>query len=244
MIIKRNIGQIQARASTFDIKFLPNTFSDTEKDFIRTNYGKISDKAIAEQLNRSYSGIRKQLSEMGLTKKTSRGDVWTEEQITELIRLFPYHSNLELSNMEIFKGKDIISKAYSLKLHKHSIRYREILCIELNKYYKDKKDAELDTGVNSGLIYAAVSGAQELAGGYHWCYSDDLEMKEKYSMFLGDNLKKRKKGKSKKLVRNVETGEIFEGQHAAEEKYHTTSIHFALKTGFKAAGYHWEFVNE
>jgi len=95
-----------------------------EVEFLKKNYGKMSNKEIAKRLNRSYGSIQPKAKELGL-----KFEYWTKRQINLLRELYPNESNKKISKI-IKKNLSAINhmaKRLGLKKDKKALSkiYRE-----------------------------------------------------------------------------------------------------------------------
>ena len=52
---------------------------------------------------------------------------------------------------------------------------KPVLCIETNMIYSGAYEAQQKTGISSGNIGQVCSSKRKTAGGYHWCYAEEVE---------------------------------------------------------------------
>lgn len=76
---------------------------------------------------------------------------------------------------QIHKGKTI-SEEQKEKITNSSVK-APIVCVELNKFFVSIRSAEKDLGIDHSNIIACLKGRQKTAGGYHWKYvaEDDIK---------------------------------------------------------------------
>jgi group I intron endonuclease len=68
-------------------------------------------------------------------------------------------------------------------------RAKAVVCVETNKYYGTAKEAAEEVGAYSSNIAKAIKGKQKTAGGYHWRYATEEEIKAKRSLAINVNEK-------------------------------------------------------
>ena len=103
-------------------------------------------------------------------------------------------------------------------------RSKPVVCIETGVEYASSVDAWKHTGINWSNIAACCRNTRVIAGGYHWRY-------------------KHQNYKSKRW-RNKNTGHLFDTLSAAANSIgiSASSVHRAVRFGYKAGGYRWEMV--
>lgn len=119
-------------------------------------------------------------------------------------------------------------------------QHKQIFCVETNTLYESFHDASRKTGIKRDSLKLACLGITAGAGGFHWCYANE---RNGYQID-----KSRKMSPSPKLVRNLETGEIFNSVGEAARKYDTSAQQIGAvcnkKTHRKtAAKCRWEFAD-
>lgn len=60
---------------------------------------------------------------------------------------------------------------------KKSSRFKPVLCVELNKKFSSIKDAALSLGIDKSSISLACRGKLKSAGGHHWKFANEGEIK-------------------------------------------------------------------
>lgn len=104
------------KASVLGIQMQCRKWTQFEEQYLINNYNKLTISQIAKHLNKTEGAIMKRVWKLKLTTP----NVWTNEDIKLLRKLYPIHSNEYLSE-NIFKNKKpntIRTKALSLGLHK------------------------------------------------------------------------------------------------------------------------------
>lgn len=79
-------------------------------------------------------------------------------------------SDNRVENLEWCSQFDNIHHAINTGLFDPSDKGRRILCIELNKEYRNCEAASRELPVKAHRIYECLSGRTKRAGGYHWKY--------------------------------------------------------------------------
>ena len=117
---------------------------------------------------------------------------------------------------------------------------QEIICIETQQVYLGKNEAERQTGIRH--IGECCNHHREVAGGYHWAYTNDLDWQAKFEEFKNKERKITKM--AKRQIRCIETGEIFESIAAAMKAYRGCITKVLNGERETAAGLHWEYLND
>ena len=132
------------------------------------------------------------------------------------------------------------SEEYNARLSKIT-GGRDIICIETGQVYHGESAAGRITKIRH--IGECCRHQREIAGGYHWAYVDDLDWQTKFAEF--QNKEKHITKFAKRAVRCIETGDEFESIAAANKSLGAEyCINRAIRLGYKAAGYHWEYIND
>lgn len=119
-------------------------------------------------------------------------------------------------------------------------QHKRICCIETGEVFESLHDANRKTGVKRDSIKLACHGIAAGAGGFHWCYADEIK-----SCRIDQS---RKMSPRPKRVRNKDTGEIFDSIGEAARKYQTSAQQIgAVCNGNKhrktAGKCGWEFAD-
>ncbi len=115
---------------------------------------------------------------------------------------------------------------------------KPVRCIETGVIYESIAQAAKTFGLCSTTIGHAANGKYEKACGFHWEFVDEQSHKP---------CKKNPQQKRGKVVRCIETQEIFQTVNAAAEHVSISGATIGRAANGKiktAAGFHWEFVEE
>lgn len=133
----------------------------------------------------------------------------------------------------------------------NNVNHRAVLCLETLKTYPTIELAAQDVKVVRGSISNNVNGRSKSAGGYHWMYIPDAELlclsaetKNHVIKTLANVVQTHKH--NGKIVRCVETNEIFNTVHEAAEIKGLKERRIAdVCRGERkhAGGYKWEYVS-
>lgn len=113
---------------------------------------------------------------------------------------------------------------------------RAVYCIETKTFYESIKYAAENNNCDTARIVRACQNINKTAAGYHWCYYEDLEKIKIEELSIP---------KKKKVVRCIETNEIFPSIRCAAKVYgvdHSQIVRACKGEQKTAAGYHWEIA--
>lgn len=121
---------------------------------------------------------------------------------------------------------------------RHDNNKKKIICVETGEIYDSISDAIRITNGSTNIARACRDSGLT-SGGFHWAYLDKWDKKQW-------NVRQRKEG-NKRLVRCIETGEVYESATLAAKtnKLDNSSISKCCKDASKTAGgFHWCFEDE
>ena len=109
---------------------------------------------------------------------------------------------------------------------------RAVINLDTGEEYDSLKEAAMACGGDKRSIFNCCSGLSKTAYGFHWKYRDESHTRQRHTGML---------------IRNIETGEIFQTIKQAADKYgcDRSAISSALRGKTKLSqGCHWEFISQ
>lgn len=200
-------------------------WTEEEKDFVRESYKTKTTKEISELMNRSHSGVRRIVTELGMRNKNE----WTEKDIKILIDFYKTKKSvLEISKKMKRSKASILSKAHSLRLVKQnksdgSKRFTEKEKSYIIKNYKNESCLEISNKIGRkeesvrGFIKTNI-GEDVKKSDFWWTEDELFYLKENYKKTKMKEMIKylnkssgaiRRKAQKLKLKRLSRNGKIY-----------------------------------
>lgn len=136
----------------------------------------------------------------------------------------------------------VLQEKYKMFINKPQYSWiKSIICIETQCIYNSTQEAEKETNIRSGDIQACCKKKQKTAGGYHWAFSDDENGIKNLQKFIGNG-----PSTTARVLKIycLETGEMFDSQSKAEEKYGGNIWNALRDIAITAGGYHWCYYDD
>ena len=111
--VERSIDAIQMKARTIGLFYESNRWNKKDKNFLIENYGKLSNKEIAEKINRTKRSI------LGMAMALKLKDLyhfWDDKEIKILKKYYPIEGKKVADRLLYKKEKQCLTKATELKL--------------------------------------------------------------------------------------------------------------------------------
>ena len=216
----------------------PKKWTSEEEDILRTYYP-IEGKQILSRLpGRTLSTITQHAQKQNIRVS----DFYWSDQDDEVLKQF--YPTLGYQIQAMFPNKQmsaIAARTQRLGLSAPNSKPKEVICVETGDKYPSCAEAMRQTGFST--IDSCVRKKCKTAGGYHWCYTDDLEQLNKLQGFIGE------KHILHYRIKCVETGEVFRTlRDAAISKNanadRISNICKKSQSQMTSGGYHWEYVEE
>lgn len=86
-------------------------------------------------------------------------------------------NRLKDKNNHPMYGKTMSEKSKNKNMMSQKTR-KPVICIETNVIYFSVREAERKTGVHQAHIIECCKGKKQTAGGYHWCYADEIKQND------------------------------------------------------------------
>lgn len=145
-----------------------------------------------------------------------------------------HYPHMTACNCHWMRYEDYLENGYTKTFNPH---YRQVICLETKEIYNSAYAASKEIGKTYQTITSCCKNKIKSAHGYHWMYLDDfLNLKEEPVL---------SKIRTKRKVRCVETGDVFDSLKKAGEWAHVTNgaISCAIdKSTHTAGGFHWQSV--
>lgn len=157
---------------------------------------------------------------------------------------------VSLSGEQAYWFGKTLSESHKNKVREHHAdfnggkhpRARAVYCVELKKTFDCIRDAQRELDIGAKDISKCCKGIRNTAGGFHWVYTDELNIRDINQI---SNQKRNAKTKLHKQVRCIETGVIYDSvtQAAIDTGADISSIAACCRGRLKTThGFHWEFV--
>lgn len=136
-ILGRSVDEVQQQIIELGRVQSTGRWTRSEITQFKRIYGTRTDEDLARIFGRSVESVRRQAQKYSLAKDKAflrrlNGEAstkmprWTEEELTALKEMYPFHSNLEIAQRLDRSVKSVVSKAHNLGLKKDPKRLREM----------------------------------------------------------------------------------------------------------------------
>ncbi|RMH03855.1 MAG: hypothetical protein D6702_04740 [Planctomycetota bacterium] len=149
-IFRRTPQEIRRKVEELESRIRPSAWTSEDIQQFKRLYGNRSDTDLAVIFAHPVEEIQALARELCLAKdkaflkrtgqeRTTRMPRWTPEEIQELRRLYPTHSNLEIAQALGRTQKSVVSKAHDLGLRKSPERLRRMGEENVRRRYRGRR---------------------------------------------------------------------------------------------------------